>query len=383
MRKLGLKAGQFADDRDFGLFADQVIPKLEDAFDGDPARILTIEEEVSVRVYKALEAAASKKPKLLSRVWEEYIESKGIDVSIRSGERKVKRWQQVFACIGEQQLDNNKTLDAIHAGLDRYWEERRDKRIKVQSIRREYAETVAALRLASDKYRLGWVIVPNSSKIKADPIRQKVVLSQSELTDLVMSCLSDTKTPAISASIIFMAQSGAMCSEIERLNPDEVLADLDAAIPQISIGKSNSVTVKAEERRRVVPIVLGVDYLKRHIVEAIELCNQTTESNISHRIGDKMRRDTGNNKISAHCLRHTLRALSDIADANQSHVAAIGGWAGANKTISSHMQQYGAEGLSRSEGFKAVTATSREILGEVIEAVEADQGNVVSIRTKA
>jgi hypothetical protein len=53
------------------------------------------------------------------------------------------------------------------------------------------------------------------------------------------------------------------------------------------------------------------------------------------------------------------------------------------KVVCRHMQQYGAEGLSRSEGFIAVTATSRKILAHVIEVVKADQGNVVSIRAKA
>ena len=55
-----------------------------------------------------------------------------------------------------------------------------------------------------------------------------------------------------------------MVSEIARLNSDEVIADLDAAIPQVAIGKSQDVKVKVEQRRRVVPIVFGKEYL-RHI----------------------------------------------------------------------------------------------------------------------
>jgi hypothetical protein len=42
--------------------------------------------------------------------------------------------------------------DVILDGLDRYWSDRREQGIKVQSIRREWHETLAAFRLASDRY---------------------------------------------------------------------------------------------------------------------------------------------------------------------------------------------------------------------------------------
>ena len=172
----------------------------------------------------------------------------------------------------------------------------------MQSIKREWRETLAALRLASDKYRLGWVITPTGKRIKADPPKQKTVLSDAELVSLVTTCLADTKTPEISAAIVFMVQSGAMVSEIARLNTDEVIADLDAAIPQVAIGKSQDVKVKVEQRRRVVPIVFGKEYLRQNLPKAIEHCGTTTESNMSKRISNKMRSATGNKTLTAHCL---------------------------------------------------------------------------------
>jgi hypothetical protein len=102
---------------------------------------------------------------------------------------------------------------------------------------------------------------------------------------------------------------------------------------------------------------------------------------MSKRISNKMRSATGNKTLSAHCLRHTLKALSDSVDANQSHVAAIGGWSGGSGVISAAMQQYGAAGLSSSKGFKAVHDTSRKILACVLEVLEAEHGdNVVNIK---
>jgi integrase len=382
LRRRKLTAGEFEHDADFHHYANELVPGLEDALDGDPKRERTADEKIKIAAYKALNTAISRKPKLLSSAWDDYIREGGVDATSRAngGRIKQKRWENVFAYIGEHSLDSPTTLDAIHAGLDRYWADRREKGIKVQSIRREWRETLAALRLASDRYRLGWVITPASKRIKADPPKQKTVLSDAELVSLVTTCLVDTKTPEVSAAIVFMVQSGAMVSEITRLNPEEVIADLSAAIPQVAIGKSHNVKVKVEQRRRVVPIVFGKEYLKQHLPKSIKHCSTTTESNMSKRISNKMRAATGNKTLTAHCLRHTLKALSDSVDANQSHVAAIGGWSGGSSVISSAMQQYGAAGLSSSKGFKAVHATSRKVLACVLEVLEAEHGgNVVNI----
>lgn len=71
--------------------------------------------------------------------------------------------------------------------------------------------------------------------------------------------------------------------------------------------------------------------------------------------------------------------LSHIADANYKHMAAIGGWQGGKEVISPIMLQYGSEGLSTAEGFIAVNNTSRKVLAKLLEVVEVDRGNVVSI----
>ena len=318
---------------------------------------------------------------MLSQVWPEYVVKKGIDITTQAGRAKQRRWDRIFACIGEQKLDSPRTLDAIHIGFDMYWEECREAGVKVQTAKRGYAEVVAALNYANTRHRLNWAIKADSEGGEIDEETKKAVLDMNDQIALAKHCLADTDTSAVSACILFMMQSGAMVSEITRLKIDEVLADLDARIPQISIGKDTKTQVKTKDRRRVVPIVLGVDYLRQHIGEAIELCNERASTTMSKRISKKMRQVTGNNSYTAHCLRHTLIALSDIADANYKHMAAIGGWSGGKGIISERMQQYGSEGLSKAEGFIAVTATSRKVLKELLEAVEVDQGNVVSIAT--
>ena len=122
-----------------------------------------------------------------------------------------------------------------------------------------------------------------------------------------------------------MDQSGAMVSEITWLNSEEVTADLGAEIPQVAIGKSQDVKVNVEQRRRVVPIVFGKEYLRQYLPEAIKHCRATTESNTSKNISNKVRSATGNKTLIAHFLRRTLKALSDSVDANKSHVE-VGNW---------------------------------------------------------
>ena len=153
---------------------------------------------------------------------------------------------------------------------------------------------MAALNYASTRHRLNWAIKPNSEGGEDDAKTKKASLSNNEQIALAKHCMADKDTPAVSACILFMMQSGAMVNEITRLKIDEVLADLNAGIPQISIVKDESTRTKTKERRRAVPIVLGADYLRQHIGEAIELCNELDQSSVSRGISKKIRQVTGN-----------------------------------------------------------------------------------------
>ena len=98
------------------------MPGVDDALDGDPDRERTAEEQIKIAAYKALSTAARKKPKMLSSVWLDYIREGNIDVTTtRAGRTKQRRWENVFAYIGEHSLSTPNLLDVIHDGLDRYW----------------------------------------------------------------------------------------------------------------------------------------------------------------------------------------------------------------------------------------------------------------------
>ncbi len=377
LRHINQERGAFSDDENFFHYAEQVIPGLEDAFDTGnyDTENMTIQDKVKIRAYHLLEKESTK-PLFLSELWTDHVEASKLDISSRNGEREQRHWKNIFGEIGEQPLDNpSLALDRIHKGLDAYVAKRQQEGAKVQSIKREYARTLSALRSGSKKYRLGWVIEPNLAGVKDDAVNEKKVLTPSEQIAVALHCIANTDHPDLAACVVLMMQTGAMASEIGRMDWEETRLDLLAEIPQVSLGKDG----KTKDRRRIAPIVFGRDYLVQHLESSITLCANRTDSNVSHRIKKLLKEATGNPALSAHCLRHTLKANSDVVNANQSHVAAIGGWAG--KSISSHQMRYGREGLTRDEGFKAVRDTSADIHRFIIEAISeaALDSNVIPL----
>ena len=68
LRKQRLSAGDFEHDDDFHHYAEQLVPGLDDALDGDPDRVRSAVEQIKIAAYRALSTAARKKPKMLSSV---------------------------------------------------------------------------------------------------------------------------------------------------------------------------------------------------------------------------------------------------------------------------------------------------------------------------
>lgn len=392
LRSLHLNPGQFFDthtEEGFIDWADETIPGLEDAFEeGKYAQYfnrkpkLSAEQEAALRAYEALKKQWAKKPKMLSDIWQEYLIESPIDLNSTEGRTVQRNWERLLAFIGDHRIDSINVLEAIHEGFRQFWDERRSRGVKVQSIRKQYGRGLAALRLASENYHLGWQIKPKGStkKTKLDPVKRKVTLTESEQILLLKYCLADHKTPAVSACLVFMMQSGAMASEIKRLDPEAVLTELKNPLPMIRIGTDDTTTVKNDSRRRSVPIVLGKDYLIANLPKAIEWLNDATGSAHAQRLKRGLKRATGNSGLSAHCLRHTLRANASSKGANSDHVACICGWSGAQGVISKDMRNYGLEALTRHKGFQDVTATSRMIHQHLIDAIEEGDSNVVQLR---
>ena len=82
LRKQRLNVGEFEHDDYFHHYAEQLVPGVDDALDGDPNRKRSAEEQIKIAAYKALSTAARKKPKMLSSVWSDYVREGNVDVTM-------------------------------------------------------------------------------------------------------------------------------------------------------------------------------------------------------------------------------------------------------------------------------------------------------------
>ena len=159
----------------------------------------------------------------------------------------------------------------------------------------------------------------------------------------------------ISTCVLLMIQGGMKASEISRLPEDRI--NLDSDIPHIIVdGKS-----KTKNRRRIIPIVLCKGIIEESIKTKLKWLLKTTESNHSRRIKNFLKEAIGNEKVTAHCLRHTFRANCIANNASMASAAVIAGWSGNAIGFSDEMLSYGSKGLSNSDVLKGLWDTSMKI----------------------
>ena len=351
------RVNQIHADQDNISLAEFALPEFEEVlYKQGTGQPLTIKDKVVGHAWLKLVDVARSKPQSLSQLWDEYAADKGIDLDSREGKRQVTHWNDWLAVTGEVATSTPNALDHIHNGLDAFVEEQRKRGLKGQSIKRGLAQVLACLRRGSKKYRLGWVIEP--PHIKQDSVKRKQVLTLQEQRDLIDCCLNSPKQDyrhrRSAAAILVMLQGGCMTSEISRLLHGEDVA-LGASIPHILIKNDT----KTDDRKRVIPIVLGLEYIQQNLDLSTRWLASVEDS--SAVIKKFLTRATGNNALTGHCLRHTFRANAQNNGANLGAVAAIGGWSGDKTGISDIMLGYGAEGLSSGEGLKGLLRESKVI----------------------
>ncbi|MDC0404285.1 hypothetical protein OAM26_04575 [Porticoccaceae bacterium] len=355
-------------------FSDLAIPEFDDVLDKrNRGEELTFQDRVIGEAWLALHNKSKAKPQTLDSLWEVYADYRGIDPNSRNGKRTINRWNRWLALVGNVVISHG-TLDHIHDGLDAYVTQRKADNVSGSSIRRELNDIVACLRYASKRYRYKWVIeLPQIPKSTPKPKR---VISQEEQRQLLAYCLaSEGPEASISACLLLMLQGAMMPSEIARLNQDKIR--LVGDIPLVIVDGET----KTNARKRVVPIVLGVDFLRQYIQQAIDWLNRTTESNHSHRIARFLESATGNPYLTGHCCRHTFKSnvqanrVSDIAGAT------IAGWSGSGAGLSENMLKYGAEGLAQSEVIAALWQDSCQIHKHLMHTQTLQIGNVVRLNT--
>ena len=146
-----------------------------------------------------------------------------------------------------------------------------------------------------------------------------------------------------------------MPSEVMRLRSDEDI-NLDAEVPHIIISGGDEGITKQEARKRIVPIVVGLNIIRDNIDEATERLSRVQEPSAT--ISKRLRTHVSAT-YSSHCLRHTFRANGASVSANPLLLEAIGGWSGSN--VNRVMLEYGATGIGESETLKELQKESLKI----------------------
>ena len=358
LRKRGLNKGQFvrvakdsaiaAQEEEEGRqlqmagydYADWAIPEFDDVMDKQARGIpLTVKDTIVGDAYMSLIRKAETKPKTLGSLWPAYCKAKGIDVNERVGKKYTRYWERWFRLAGDC-IIGPLTLDHIHAGLDAYVEERESTgKVASSSIRRELATIVACLNKANKKHRFNWrIILPD---IRETSAKSRHPLEPHQQQELIKAVLTGNIKPEQGVIILLCLQGGMMVSEIKRLLPDDYA--LDAVVPHLKIVNET----KKEDRKRIVPLVLGVDLIKKHLAATVQWLNSTTESGPSYSVKVSMRKALDSKDTSPHCLRHTLKINAQNAGVSVLTLASIAGWHDPQRKLSKHLLRYGSTGISK------------------------------------
>ena len=321
---------------------------------------------------------------LLSDCWDIYAEKKELDIQDRQLRKTFHRWNFFLAYVGDCVLDS----EQIHDRLDEYVEYREQARkdsIKSgrkpspssSTIQKEIDMACAIINLVVKLQRLNIRIVkPIIQKTKP---KTREVLSPPEVLEII-SLAQDTSTsfykPWKELTILLMAQTSCIASELQRMKKDSVL--LDQEVPVIKITGD----VKTKHRLRAIPLVYKVDRIKELIeAEQSELIlgetAKTTDSNLSRQLNQLVQQV--NPEATAYSFRHTFRLNGQRKDINPLHIAYLGGWSGSSLNLNDIMMNYGKAGMETPDMLFKLQSVMKSINSHLLET-EPTKNNVVELR---
>ena len=354
-------------------YADIAIPEIE-AISGKvyEEKSLNLQEKITQRAYAKLLDKDKARPQTLSSLWNEYVEYRGIDKTTRGGRKAINYWNRWISLAGDTTI-GPLTLQHINDGMDVYVAEREGK-VKSQSLVRELSDVASCLRLASKKHRLGWHI--ELPLIKPSEPNTRLPLEPSEQIALINEIFRQNSSidPKYGVALLLCLQGGMMVSEIERIEPDDI--GLDSDLPHIKVANKT----KRDARKRIIPIVLGLDLIREHLESTILWLRQTTESTPSATLKKILRRVTSNSIVVTHGLRHTFKINAQEAGVSILSIASIAGWSDSERGVSKHLLRYGSEGISQSKIMRTLYDASLKIHEHLIPLQKASETNVVAFR---
>jgi len=357
---------------DEGNHADWAIPEFEDVLEKqDRGEKLSLKDTIIGDAYMSLINKQEAKPKSLGSLWAEYVSDRSIDVNSRVGKKYVNYWEQWIAIAGDA-LIGPLSQAHIREGLAAYAKDRAGK-VSSSSIERELSAVMACLRLGSEVYGFDWNL--KLPRIKKTTPNSRHPLEPHHQLELIKAVLTeDGIKPMYGVTILLCLQGGMMVSEISRLRPEDIA--LNAVVPHLKIVNET----KNDDRKRIVPIILGLELIKAHLSETIKWLAGSTESTPSATLKKIMRRTIDSPSTSVHCLRHTLKVNAQNASVSVLTLASIAGWADPQRKVSKHLLNYGSTGVSQSAMIIKLRDDSMIIHKELIqleESLKADS-NVVA-----
>ena len=391
LRKKGLKPGQFVKvfkDTEVAQleeeaqeqmqlhesdYADIAIPEVESISNKlSSGKVLTAEDRIIKAAYTKLLDKDKARPLTLSNLWNEYVEYRGIDKKTRGGRKAFGYWNRWISLTGDT-IIGPLTLQHINDGMDAYVAEREDK-VKSQSLVRELSDVASCLRLASKRHRFGWFI--ELPLIKHSESNARRPLEPSEQISLVKEIFRPNGfiAPKYGVALLLCLQGGMMVSEIERIQPDD--NGLHAELPHIKVANKT----KRDARKRIVPVVLGLDMIKEHLDSTIQWLRETTESTPSATLKKIIRRATANPTALTHGLRHTFKINAQEAGVSVLSIASIAGWSDAERGVSKHLLRYGSEGISQSKIMRTLYDDSLQIHEHLIPLETPTATNVLAFK---
>ena len=394
LRKRGLVAGQYvkvvkdpdisvqeeqeqrqlqADEHDY---ADWAVPEFEDVLHkyqtGQP---LTLQDKIVVEARNKLVNKAKAKPKTLGSLWDEYVHYRGIDPKSRNGKKAFKYWNRWISLAGDAVI-SGATLQHINDGMDAYVLDR-EGQVSSQTLIRELGDVTACLRKASRKHRFGWQI--KLPEINPTPANARHPLEPQQQIELVKAILDPAGKikPMYGVTLLLYLQAGMMVSEIKRLRPEDIA--LDADIPHLKIVNDT----KTDDRKRIVPIVLGLELIRNNIEDTIKWLQGCTESAPSATLKKIMRRTIDSPQTSPHCLRHSFKINGQRAGVSLLTIASIAGWSDEQRKASRYLLNYGSTAISQSEIVQTLYQDSLKIHQHLIDIEYDCRSNVVSINRRS
>jgi len=320
--------------------ADWKIPEMDDVLDKQArGEKLTLQDTIVGDAYISLINKQEAKPKTLGSLWAEYVIDRSIDVNSRVGKKYVNYWKQWIAIAGDAVIGPLSQAH-IREGLAAYARDRAGK-VASSSIERELAPVMACLRLGSEEHGFDWKL--RLPRIKKTTPNSRHPLEPHQQLELIKAVLTqDGIKPMYGVALLLCLQGGMMVSEIGRLQPEDIA--LDAVVPHLKIVNKT----KNDDRKRIVPLVLGLELIKAHLSETIKWLSGSTESTPSATLKKIMRRTINSPSTSVHCLRHSLKINGQNAGVSVLTLSSIAGWHDPQRKVSEHLLNYGSTGISQS-----------------------------------